>query len=126
MALILCTQCCALKTEHKITALSLYLLADFNNSHTILSRIVSKFRFSIQNLNLKSADRLASFSKYVIKLWLLFDQFLSVFINLHVILTKLSHKFNMFPKSKLDYRSLNDDNFYCASLNFRDKLRRGG
>jgi hypothetical protein len=81
---MLCTEICALKTS-----LSLYFLTDFNNSHTILTRIASQFRFSIQSRNLKSADRLASFSKHVFKLWLLFGQFFWEFNDSHVILTRL-------------------------------------
>jgi hypothetical protein len=50
--------------------------AGLNNLLTILTRIVSQFWFSIKNQILKSADQLASFSKYVIKLWLLFGQLL--------------------------------------------------
>jgi hypothetical protein len=37
------------------TALSFYFRADFNNSATILTRIVSQFRISIQNRNQTSA-----------------------------------------------------------------------
>ena len=33
-----------------------YFLAYFNNSHTVLKRIVSRFRFSIQNPNPTVAD----------------------------------------------------------------------
>ncbi len=81
---MLCTESCAQKTS-----LSLYFFTDFNNSHTILTRIASQFRFSIQSRNLKSADRLASFSTYVFKLWLLVGQFLSESNDSHVILTRI-------------------------------------
>ena len=57
--------------------------------HTILTRIVSQFRFSIQNRNPKSADWLASILKYVIKLWLRFGQSLSDCIDSHIILTRI-------------------------------------
>jgi len=81
---ILCIESCAQKTS-----LSLYFLTDLNNSHTILTRIDWQFRFSIQSRNLKSADRLASFSTFAFKLWLLVGQFLSEFNDSHVILTKI-------------------------------------
>ncbi len=67
--------------------LSLYFRADLNNLPTILTRIVSRFRISFQNLT--SEVQLASFSKYVTKNVLLFDQFSSDFNDSHVNLTKI-------------------------------------
>jgi hypothetical protein len=64
-------------------------LADLNNLPIILTRIVSRFRISIQNRNLTSAVQLALFSKYVTKNFLLFDQFSSDFDDSHVNLTKI-------------------------------------
>ncbi len=84
MYFILCTPSCIQKT-----VLSLYFFDGCNNLHTILIRIVSQLRFFFQNQNLKSADRLVLFSKYVIKLWLLLSQFLLDFNDLHVILTRI-------------------------------------
>ncbi len=92
---MLCTQSFTQKTS-----LYLYFWTDFNNSHTILTRIVSQFRFSIQIQNLKSADRMASFSKYVLKLWLLFGQFLSDFNDSHVILTRIVSRLQTYFKNK--------------------------
>ncbi len=69
------------------TPLSLYFY--FNNSATILTKIVSRFRISIQNRNPTSAVWLASFLKYVTKNWLLFEQFSSDFNDLHVNLTRI-------------------------------------
>ncbi len=63
--------------------------ADLNNLPIILTRIVSRFRISIQNQNLTSAVQLALFSKYVTKHFLLFDQFSSNFDDSHVNLTKI-------------------------------------
>ncbi len=60
IAMFLCTQCC----ELKVVCTSLYFLADFNNSHIILTRIISWFWFYVQKLNLTTAARLASFSNY--------------------------------------------------------------
>jgi hypothetical protein len=76
-----------LSEQEQKTALSLYFRADFNNSPTILTRIFSRFRIFIQKLNPTNAVRLASFSKYITKNWLLFDQFLSDFNYSHVNLT---------------------------------------
>jgi hypothetical protein len=56
-----------LSEQEQKTALSLYFRADFNNSPTILTRIVSRFRISIKNQNPTSAVRLALLSKYVTK-----------------------------------------------------------
>ena len=56
-----------LSEREQKTALSLYFRADFNNSRTILTRIVSRFRITIKNQNPTSAIRLALFSKYVTK-----------------------------------------------------------
>ncbi len=78
-----------LSEQEQKTALSLYFRADFNNLPTILTRIVSGFRISIQNRNLTSAVRLASFSKYGNKNLLLLDQFSSDFNDSHVNLTKI-------------------------------------
>jgi hypothetical protein len=68
------------------TALSLKFWADFNNSPTILTRIVSRFRISLQNQNHTSAVWLAS---YLTKNLLLFDLFSSDFNDSHVNLTKI-------------------------------------
>jgi hypothetical protein len=70
-------------------ALSLYFRADFNNLSTILTRIVSRFQIYIQNWNTTSAVRLALFSKYVTKNWLLFEQFSSDVNDSHVNLTRI-------------------------------------
>ena len=43
------------KLSEQETALSLYFRADFNNSATILTRSVSRFRISIRNRNPTSA-----------------------------------------------------------------------
>ncbi len=92
---MLCTQSFTQKTS-----LYLYFWTDFNNSHTILTRIVSQFRFSIQIRNLKSADWIASFSKYVLKLWLLFRHFLSDCNDLHVILTRIVSRLQTYFQNK--------------------------
>ena len=68
------------------TALSLKFWADFNNSPTILTRIVSRFRISLQNQNHTSAVWLAS---YLTKNLLLFDLFSLDFNDSHVNLTKI-------------------------------------
>ena len=78
-----------LSEQEQKTTLSLYFRADFNNSPTILTRIVSRFRISILNQNPTSAVRLASFSKYVTKNWFLFEQFSSDFNYSHVNLTRI-------------------------------------
>jgi hypothetical protein len=92
---MLCTQSFTQKA-----LLYLYFLTDFNNSDTILTRIVSQFRFSIQNRNLKSADWMASFSKYEIELWLLFGHFWSDFNDLHVILTRIVSRLQTYTQNK--------------------------
>ncbi len=78
---MLWTQSCTQKT-----APSLYFFTDFNNSQLILTRIVSQFRFYIQNLNPNTTTWSASFSKFKTKNWLLFNQFLSDFNDSHVII----------------------------------------
>ena len=95
---------CVLNAVHSSftqkTSLYLYFWTDFYNSDTILTRIISQFRFSIQNQNLRSADRMALFSKYVIKLWLLFGQFLSDFNDSHVILTRIVSRLRTYFQNK--------------------------
>ncbi len=54
--------------EYTKTLLSLYFWTNFTNLHTLLTRIVSQFRFFIQNQNLPTAAQLASFSKYETKI----------------------------------------------------------
>ena len=78
-----------LSEREQKTALSLYFQADFNNLPTILTRIFSRFRIYIQNRNPTSAVRLASFSKYINKNWLLFTQFSSDFSDSHGNLTSI-------------------------------------
>jgi hypothetical protein len=78
-----------LSEREQKTALSLYFRADFNNSPTILTRIFSRFRIYIQNLNPTSTVRLASFLKYITKNWLLFNQFSSDFNDSHANLTSI-------------------------------------
>jgi hypothetical protein len=46
-----------------------YVLADLNNSHTILTRIVSQFQFLFKNQNPTTAARLALFLKYRTKIY---------------------------------------------------------
>jgi hypothetical protein len=75
---MLCTQSYPQKT--------LYFLRDFNNSPTILTRIVSQIQFSIQNQNLNSADRLGIVFKVhnqtLAPVW-------SIFSDSHVILQRI-------------------------------------
>jgi hypothetical protein len=80
--MFLCTRCCELKVVHKKQRQFLYFLAYFNNFHENCLTI------SIQNPNLTNAALSALFSKYKTKNWLLVDQFLLDFDNLHNILTR--------------------------------------
>ena len=89
-----------LSGQEQNTTLSLYFRADFNNSPTILTRIVSRFRFFIRNLNPTSAVRLALFSKYVTENCLLFEQFSSDFNDSHVNLTKIVSKIHSCFRNK--------------------------
>ncbi len=66
----------------------------------ILTRIVSRFQIYIQNWNPTSAVRLASFSKYVTKNWLLFEQFSSDFNNSHFNLTRIVSQIHSFFRNK--------------------------
>jgi len=89
-----------LSEQEQKTAPSLYFRADFNNSPTILTRIVSRFRFFIRNLNPTSAVRLALFSKYVTENCLLFEQFSSDFNDSHVNLTRIVSQFHSCFRNK--------------------------
>jgi hypothetical protein len=89
-----------LSEQEQKTTLSLYFRADFNNSPTILTRIVSRFLISIRNQNPTSAVRLASFSKYVTKNWFLFDQFSSDFNDSHVNLMRIVSQIHSYFRNK--------------------------
>jgi hypothetical protein len=104
-------------------ALSLYFRADFNNSSTILTRIVSQFRIYIQNWNPTSAVWFASFSKYVTKNWLLFEQFSSDFNDSHVNLTRIVSQIHSFFRNK-NRTNVARTATILVSSNFRAKLSK--
>jgi len=56
---------CVHRIEYTISALSLYFWTDFNNSHTIFTRIVSRSHTFFQNKNPISVARTATIFTYV-------------------------------------------------------------
>jgi hypothetical protein len=96
------------------TAPSLYFLADLNNSHTILTRIVWQFRFFFKNQNPTTAAWLALFFTVWNQNLLLYDQFLSYFNDSRPILTRILTVLNVFSKSESDFCSLNSDDLVCS------------
>jgi hypothetical protein len=120
--MFLCKALSAQHWVHKNSAVS-YFLTDFNNLHTILTRIVSKFLICIQNRIPTTAAQSASFLKCII-IKLLFDRFLLDFNDLHIILTRIVSPIRTCLKKKSDYRSLNSDDFSVRHWISAPKLSR--
>jgi hypothetical protein len=64
--------------------------------------------------------------KVLYKNWVLIGQFLSDFIDLHVILTKIVSQISLFSKSKSDHPRSNDDDFCKLDCVYTMNFSLGG
>jgi hypothetical protein len=99
---------------------------DFNNSHIILTRTVSRFGISIQNRNLTTAARSALISKVRYQKWLLFGQFLTDFNDLHIILTRIALQIRIFFRNQNPITVARAAMIIVSIIKFPCQTKQGG